>query len=155
MIHDNLIIAYEAFHYLKKNQCHRGRGVALKLDMNKAYDRVNWDFLKKVLVAYGFDMSWVESVMALVTSISYSYQVNGFSSNKIFPKRGLRHGDPLSPYLFIKVFDVLSRLITDAHTNLSFHGIKLAESTPSHSLIFADDSILFSRDSQEDMYRLI
>lgn len=80
--------------------------------MNKAYGKVNWDFLKRVLMTYGFDPIWVNWVMAVVTSVSYTYKINGFSSDKVVPKRGIRQGDPLSPYLFILVFDVLSRLIS-------------------------------------------
>lgn len=58
--------------------------------------------------------------MSLVTTVSYKYQVNGFTSRKVVPKRGLRHGDPLSSYLLTLVFDVLSRLIIDACNNNAF-----------------------------------
>lgn len=119
------------FHYLKKLTSNGGHGVALKLDMNKAYDRVNWDFLKFVLLAYGFSPHWVNLVMTLVTTVSYSYQVNGFSSRVVHPNRGLRQGGPFSPYLFILVFDVLSRLINEARAKNLIQGIKLAARAPS------------------------
>lgn len=136
MIQDNIIVAHEAFHFLKQKQGLGGKGIALKLDMNKAYDRVNWEFLSRVLRAFGFAESWVASIMTLVTTVSYNYQVNGFSSPKVTPKRGLRQGDPLSPYLFILIFDVLSRLITMAYLSNELQGIKLAESARALSHLF-------------------
>lgn len=90
MIQDNLIVAHEALHFLKKKQGQGGKGIAFKLDMNKAYDRVSWNFLKIVLQSYGFCNSWIDLVLILVSTVSYSYQVNGFSSRKIIPNRGLR-----------------------------------------------------------------
>lgn len=108
-----------------------------------------------MLEAFGFDSAWVSRVMSLVTSVSYSYQVNDFLSRKLIPNRGLRQGDPLSPYLFIMVFDVLSRLISKAHSNEAFKGIKLAPTAPylTH-LFFADDAIIFSDDNSALIYQL-
>lgn len=124
--------------------------------MNKAYNRVEWSFLSSVLRAYGFAESWISPVMTLVSTVSYTYQVNGFTSRKVIPRRGLRQGDPLSPYLFILVLDVLSRLISDACGKDLLHGIHLADSAPPLSLLFfADNAILFTRDTQEDVYQLI
>lgn len=97
LIQDNLVVAHEAFYYLKKKSNKGGKGIVIKLDMNKAYDRVSWAFLEKVLDAYGFDSSWVKSVTSLVYTVSYSYQVNGFASRELMPNRGLRQGDPPLP----------------------------------------------------------
>lgn len=124
--------------------------------MNKAYDRIKWPFLRVTLGKLGFQETWINRVMKLVTTVSYSYEINGFKTNSINPQTGLRQGDPLSPYLFILVFDVLSRLINDAHSKGQFQGIKLANDAPALThLFFADDAVIFSKDSTADMYCLI
>lgn len=56
------------------------KNVAIKLDMNKAYDRLDWDFLKATLRAFGFNQRWVDLVMTLVTMVTYQYKINGFLS---------------------------------------------------------------------------
>lgn len=97
LIQDNLVVAHEAFHFLKQRSGSKGRGLAVKIDMNKAYDRVEWPFLEATLLKLGFDPTWVSRVMILVSTVSYSYQVNGFQTRKIRPKRGLRQGGPHLP----------------------------------------------------------
>lgn len=123
LIQDNLVAAHEAFYYLKRKDPKYDLGFALKLDMNKVYDKLEWSFLKKCLQAYEFSPRWVDCVMILISSISYVYQVNGFHSDTINPQRGLRQGDPLSPYLFILAFDALSRLITSAQNSSEMYQI--------------------------------
>lgn len=98
LIQDNLMVAREAFISLKKKRICSEHGFAIKLDMNKAYDRVDWSFLKFVLLSYGFYPNWVSLVKSLVSSVKYIYQVNGSRSHVVSPGRGLRQGDLLSPY---------------------------------------------------------
>lgn len=88
LIQDNLIIAQEVFRAIKKKD-NVGKGsVAIKLDMNKAYDRVEWGFLAAVLTAYGFNERWISLVMKLVTIVTYKFKVNGFLSARLIPSRG-------------------------------------------------------------------
>lgn len=98
LIQDNLVVAHEAFHALKSKGRSCGRGLALKLDMNKAYDKLECGFLEAVLTKIGFCHTWISRVMTLVSTVSYNYQVNGHKTRTILPKRGLRQGDPISPY---------------------------------------------------------
>jgi hypothetical protein len=72
---------------------------------------VDWFFLEGVLMKLGFDDRWIKWIMACVTSVSYCIKINGQLTENIFPSRGQRQGDPLSPYLFLFVTDGLSKLV--------------------------------------------
>ena len=74
---------------MKKQSKGRRGTIALKLDMSKAYDRVEWGFLRKLLLTMGFDGRWVNLVMDCVTSVSYSFILNGRVCGDVTPSRGL------------------------------------------------------------------
>lgn len=143
-IQDNIIVAHEVFHFLKHKKVGRKAYVAIKLDLNKAYDRVCWDFLFLVMEKMGFDAKWIGWIKQCVCSVKYSIVVNGGQICSVTPNRGLRQGDPLSSYLFLIVVDVFSNLMSKAISCKSIGGIRMRKRCPivSH-LLFADDSLVF------------
>ena len=94
----NILIAIESLHYMKTQSSGREGFMALKLDMSKAYDRVEWSFLEKFMLKMGFQDSWVAMIMQCVSTVTYSILLNGEPKEFIQSSRGLRQGDPLSPF---------------------------------------------------------
>jgi hypothetical protein len=105
--------------------------------MAKAYDRVDWVFLEGVLAKLGFHSTWIQLVMACVTTVRYSVRFNGHLLDSFSQTRGLRHGDPLSPYLFLFVADTLSSLIKREVDNGALRELKICRRAPgiSHLLL--------------------
>ncbi|GMI90408.1 hypothetical protein HRI_002710100 [Hibiscus trionum] len=109
--------------------------------MSKAYDRVEWSFVSKILLKMGFALEWVSTIMDCVSSVSYFVVVNGEVGECFTPTRGLRQGDPLSPYLFLICNKGLSFLLRSAESCV---GSKVVRRAPKIShLFFADDSLIF------------
>ena len=90
VITDNILMAFEILHYMKTQQNGSTGFMALKLDISKAYDRVEWSFLECLLRKLGFHNRWVDLMMECITTVSYSILINGEPSQTIYPSRGLR-----------------------------------------------------------------
>ncbi|XP_058724620.1 uncharacterized protein LOC131596076 [Vicia villosa] len=151
LITDNALVAMECFHWMKKKTKGKRGVMALKLDMSKAYDRLEWDFVTEVLSSMGFPASMVTLIRNCISTVSYKVLINGQPSVTFSPERGLRQGDPLSPYLFILCFDVFSGLIKHEAAANKIHGISVARKAPviTH-LFFADDCLLFARENSNE-----
>ncbi|CAM8999016.1 unnamed protein product [Rhodiola kirilowii] len=118
----------------------------IKLDVAKAYDRVSWTYLSHIMLRLGFDETCVRRIMQLVTSVKYSVRVNDDYTDYIVPQRGLRQGDPLSPYLFIICTEGVSALINHYKQCGLIDGIKICQrATVVSHLLFADDSLIFMK----------
>ncbi|XP_031116377.1 uncharacterized protein LOC116020030 [Ipomoea triloba] len=116
LITDNILIAAEVGHFLNRKQGGVVGWGALKLDMAKAYDRMEWPYLRGMLLALGFAPEWVNLIMLCVTTVSYSFQVN----------------------------EGWSLLLQKAEQQGLIHGCRVARGAPPIShLFFADDSLLF------------
>ncbi|XP_060969794.1 uncharacterized protein LOC115713245 [Cannabis sativa] len=144
LITDNVLVAFEMIHSLKHRK-HGNKGyAAIKLDMSKAFDRVEWSFLAAVMGKMGFNIRWISLIMRCLHTTSFSFNLNGSVVGSITPQRGLRQGDPLSPYLFLICSEGLSRLLQYEERVGRLKGYAVSRRAPTIShLFFADDSLLF------------
>ena len=126
---DNILVAFETLHHMKIKK--RGEGfMAMKLDMSKVYDRVEWIFLEQLMRKMGFHGRWVDLVMATIKSVSYSIFINGVPHGFIKPTRGIRQGDPLSPYLFLLCLYGLNGLLEKAVARGDLRGFLVCKNGP-------------------------
>lgn len=153
---DNSQIAFEIIHKLKLKTRGNFSELALKIDISKAYDKVDWNFLKNTMLSMDFSDKWVQWMMMCVTLVNYSVLVNSNRVRPIQPRRGLRQGDPLSPYLFILIAEGLSSLIRSAANKGDIHSIKIywGALTMSH-LLFADYCFLFCEANLNEVHHLM
>uniref|UniRef100_A0A803P7K6 Reverse transcriptase domain-containing protein n=1 Tax=Cannabis sativa TaxID=3483 RepID=A0A803P7K6_CANSA len=148
-IADATLLGQEVVNTVRKNKS-KGGLMAIKMDMHKAYDRIEWPFLKTILRAHGFSSEVIKRIMLCVSSTSYAILLNGKPLKRCKPSRGLRQGDPISPFLFLLCHDVLSRLLLRAENRGDIKGISIARgATPISHLMFVDDTMIFARTSKQ------
>ncbi|KAL0409377.1 UNVERIFIED_CONTAM: putative mitochondrial protein [Sesamum radiatum] len=153
LITDNVLVAYEINHYLAHKYGGSVGHAALKLDLSKTYDRVEWNFLERVLVKLGFHPDFISLILISVSTTSYSIVLLGQIFGYSHPERGLRQGDPLSPYLFLFCAEALSHLISKAEANGELRGIAISRYGPRVShLLFADDTLIFGQATSEALH---
>ena len=120
--------------------------MALKLDMSKAYDRVEWSFLKAMMIQMGFNDWWVALIMECISSVTYPLLINGEPFGEIKLSRGIRQSDPLSPYLFLFCSEGLHRMIQKAADRGDIQVVSICHNGPKLThLFFADNSLLFCK----------
>ena len=110
--------------------------MTLKLDISKAYDQVEWACLDKIMEKLGFVELWRMLIMRCVIIISYAFNINGCPRGRIIPTRGIRQGDPLSPYLFLLCAEGLSALIKSSVESGSLEGLAVCCGGPQLSHLF-------------------
>ena len=104
--------------------------------MCKAYDRVNWNFLKVVMLAMNFSNTWVNWIMECVIIVKYSLLINGIPTQTIHPTRGNKQRDPSSPYLFLLWANILSIALTQAEDIRLIKGISIGRQDVSFTHLF-------------------
>lgn len=129
--------------------------MVLKLDMSKAYDRVEWSFLRVTMEWMGFGRTWVEFIIQCVTSVSYSMIVNGKAREVCKPSIGLWQGDPLSPFVFLICSEGLSALMKLALNEGLVKGDKVSRrGLQIMHILFADDCVLFGEANEKGAHTL-
>lgn len=116
----------------------------IKLDLEKAYDKINWDFICSVLHNFHFPTKWVNLIRACITTVQHCLIINGSTTNRFSPKRGIRQGEPISPYLFILCMETLTFLINKKVGSRNWTPVGFRDVTISH-LLYANDVLLFAK----------
>lgn len=137
---DNILLAQEMIHTLHTR---KETGMLLQLDLSKAYDKVSWRYLEAILEAFGFCRQWISCILALIKSSRFSILVNGAPSEPFSPSRGIRQGDPLSPFLFVILMEGLRKIIAKKKAEGTIKGLQPFRAVPAKThQQFVDDTML-------------
>lgn len=147
---NNIVIAQEITHsFLLKSWKHKA--FMLKIDLAKAFDRIEWCFIRRALFRKGLHCHFIDLIMECISSATFSVNINGQPFGSFKGSRGIRQGCPLSPYLFILAVNELSLSMQEALNANHFSSIQLGPGCPPiHSLMFADDLIVCGRADNND-----
>eukprot|EP00253_Pinus_taeda_P023386 PITA_23386 len=143
-IMDGIILSKEVIHSLK---ILKKPSMIMKLDLSKAFDKLSWEYIHQMLLAFGFNATWTRWIMNLITSPCFSVLLNGSPSLPFRPSRGIRQGDPLSPFIFVLMAEGLSRLLHHVVSSQAIKGIALHGLHPLSHQQFVDDTMLFGHPS--------
>ncbi|XP_071687548.1 uncharacterized protein [Rutidosis leptorrhynchoides] len=136
---DGVLVANETIEYLKSN---RKKGLIFKVDFEKAFDSLNWDFLLEVMRCMGFGERWCKWIHAGLKSASISILIDGSPTREFNLGRGVRQGDPLSPFLFILAAEGLNILTKTAVSRGLFNGVEVGrDKVLLLHLQYADDTM--------------
>jgi hypothetical protein len=147
-IGDNIRLIYDMIDYL---QTVRKPGLMLCLDFFKAYDSLSWNFMYKVLSAFGFGTDFCRWVKTFYNNIKSSVLVNGNVTDWFHVRRGCRQGDPISSYLFVLCVEILAIMIRE---NKEIIGIKIGKNENKISQ-YADDTEVFMEGDEQSFNKTI
>lgn len=149
-IHGNISIAAEIFHHIISSPPTKHPKNALKLDIKKVYDRLDWGFVKEAFMKLGFPNLFIQYIMACITTVTYAININGTSQGHITPTRGIRQDDPLSPYIFIICAEILSTRLGKLEMDGKLEGLKISKhGPPILHLMYVDDLLITCRAKPE------
>eukprot|EP00253_Pinus_taeda_P035962 PITA_35962 len=137
---DGLVVTQEVIHSMKTK---KQKGMMIKLDLLKAYDRVSWQYLEEILRSFGFSKRWISWVLSCISTPNFSILVNGTPSKTFKASRGIRQGDPISPFLFILAAEGLGRYLKQERVAGNIKGLRLwGNDLPITHQQFVDDIML-------------
>ncbi|KAK9053404.1 hypothetical protein SSX86_030038 [Deinandra increscens subsp. villosa] len=149
---DGPLIINEILSWLKQSKL---QAMFFRIDFNKAYDSLDWDFIDSILAQMNFPERWRIWVQGLLKASRSSVLINGAPTKEFDMFRGVRQGDPLSPYLFILALEAFHWMLSKATSMGIFHGLSLPQDGPviSH-LFFADDALILGQWSSANFINL-
>ena len=148
MLHSS-VIANEVVDEARRGQ---KSSIVFKVDYEKAYDSISWDFLLYMLRRMGFCSKWIQWVEGCLKSASISVLVSGSPSHEFIPQRGLRQGDPLASLLFNIVAEALNGLVREAIGKNLYRGFSVGSNNVVISILqYADDTIFFGEASMRNV----
>ncbi|XP_026452342.1 uncharacterized protein LOC113352781 [Papaver somniferum] len=152
MIIDSILLANE---FIDSKVRDGSNGWLFKLDVEKAYDKVNWGFLDTIMSKMGMGQKWRRWIKTLISTTHFSIFLNGTPGNQCNSFRGLPQGDPLSPFLFILFMEGLCKMVQKLEVNGLYKGFTVkANGTQLSHLLFADDTIFFSSDDAQQILNI-
>ncbi|XP_078154682.1 uncharacterized protein LOC144550407 [Carex rostrata] len=150
-ISENIILFREVLHSFKQRN-YKNKEFCLKLDLSKAFDRMDWEYLRTLLPLYGFPSRFTSWIMGCVTSAEFSLVFNGRGDGFFKPQCGLRQGCALSPYLFILGMDLLSRGFSHLIDISHLTGVRIARTAkPITNCLYADDLLIFGAATPQEV----
>nr|ABD33261.1 RNA-directed DNA polymerase (Reverse transcriptase) [Medicago truncatula] len=152
VIFDNIILSHE----LVKSYSRKGISprCMVKIDLQKAYNSVEWPFIKHLMLELGFSYKFVNWVMGCLTTASYTFNINGDLTRPFAAKKGLRQGDPISPYLFVICMEYLNICLIQLRKNAAFRFHPRCKRLNLIHVCFVDDLLLFSRGDVDSVSQL-
>ncbi|GKV51190.1 hypothetical protein SLEP1_g57860 [Rubroshorea leprosula] len=146
---DGVLIANEVIDEAKKK---KRKTIMFKIDFEKAYDKVSWEFLEYMMQRMGFCDKWRKWIGECLRTSLVSVLVNGSPTRQFSVTKGLRQGDPLSPFLFLIIAEGLNGLVSNATQKGLLEGVKVgSRGLKLAHLQFADDTILFGEASEKNV----
>ena len=148
-------MTFETMHYISQRRKGKEGLMAIKLDLSKAFDRVEWLCLEMIIRKLGFHEQWISLTMMFVKTATYSILINGEPKGSIRPSRGTRQGDLISPYLFLICVEGLSAMLNKGQQQGHINVIAVCRKALfiSH-LLFADDSLIFCKANMNECKRV-